>query len=92
MADRLRITCSYRLPRTVLPIQACLVHNSETIRLKYFLDIFVADKFPVMMIGIAGTGKTLLMNEKLISLGEDYQIASVPFNFYYTSAMTQKIT
>ena len=74
-----------------LPIQACLVHNSETIRLKYFLDIFVADKFPVMMIGIAGTGKTLLMNEKLISLGEDYQIASVPFNFYYTSAMTQKI-
>ena len=74
-----------------IPIQATLVHNSETIRIKYFLDIFVEDRFPFMMIGIAGSGKTLLMNEKLNSLGEDYQVANVPFNFYYTASMTQKI-
>ena len=44
-----------------------------------------------MLIGLAGSGKTLLVNEKLLSMGEDYIIANVPFNFYYSSEMTQKI-
>ena len=48
-----------------IPIQACLVHNSETIRVKFFLDLLVDSKFPVMLIGLAGSGKTLLMSEKL---------------------------
>ena len=88
-------TWSEKVPKFELeadvPIQACLVHNSETIRIKYFLNLLVQQRFPTMLIGIAGCGKTLLMNEKLNSLGEDYQIANVPFNFYYTAKMTQKI-
>ena len=28
-------------------------------------------------------GKTLIINEKLCNLGEDYAVANVPFNFYY---------
>ena len=74
-----------------LPLQACLVHNTETIRIKYFLDILVELKFPVMLIGLAGCGKTLLISEKLNQLDENYLVSSVPFNFYYTSEMTQKI-
>ena len=74
-----------------IPLQACLVHNSETIRIKYFLDILVKLQFPTMLIGLAGSGKTLLLNEKLLHMGEDYVIANVPFNFYYNSEMTQKI-
>ena len=74
-----------------LPLQACLVHNSETIRIKYFLDILVEMKFPVMLIGLAGCGKTLLISEKLNQLDENYLVSNVPFNFYYSSEMTQKI-
>ena len=71
--------------------QACLVHNSETIRIKYFLDILVDLKFPVMLIGAAGSGKTLIINEKLGQMDEEFLIANVPFNFYYNSELTQKI-
>ena len=74
-----------------VPLQACLVHNSETIRMKFFLDILVDTRFPVMLIGLAGSGKTLLINEKLMHLNENFMIANVPFNFYYSGEMTQKI-
>ena len=76
---------------TEIPLQACLVHNSETVRLRYFLDIMVRQKFPTMLVGLAGCGKTLLVNEKLGLLGEEYAVANVPFNFYYTAELTQKI-
>merc|ERR1719210_3264923 len=46
---------------------------------------------PVMLIGPAGSGKTLMLNEKLGHLDEDWLIAGVPFNFYYSAEVTQKI-
>ena len=76
---------------TDIPLQACLVHNSETVRIRYFLDILVKQRFPAMLVGLAGCGKTLLVNEKLGIMGDDFAIANVPFNFYYTSEMTQKV-
>lgn len=42
-----------------------------------------------MLVASAGTGKTVLMNDKLTSLPETYMIANVPFNFYTTSMMLQ---
>ena len=74
-----------------LPLQACLVHNAETIRIRYFIDILIGLKFPVMLIGTAGSGKTLLIGEKLGQMDEEFIIANVPFNFYYTAELTQKI-
>ena len=44
-----------------------------------------------MLIGMAGCGKTLLISEKLNQLDDNYLVSNVPFNFYYTSEMTQKI-
>ena len=74
-----------------MPLQACLVHNSETIRIRFFMDILVNKKFPVMLIGLAGSGKTLMLNEKLGQMDEEFLIANVPFNFYYSAELTQKI-
>ena len=74
-----------------MPLQACLVHNSETIRIRFLMDILIESKFPVMLIGLAGSGKTLMMNEKLGQMSEDFLIANVPFNFYYSAELTQKI-
>lgn len=45
---------------------------------------------PVMLVGNAGTGKSVLMGDKLDSLSTDeYLVQAVPFNFYTTSAMLQ---
>ena len=58
----------------------------------YFLDKLVATQRPIMLVGAAGTGKTVLMQNKLNSLStDDYVIANVPFNFYTTSEMLQNL-
>jgi dynein heavy chain, axonemal len=44
-----------------------------------------------MLVGGAGTGKTVLINDRLNSLSEDYIVTNVPFNFYTTSEMLQQI-
>ena len=67
-----------------------MVHTAETIRIRYFLDVLLERKIPVMLVGGAGTGKTVLINEKLSSLNEDYTVVNVPFNFYTTSEMLQQ--
>lgn len=74
-----------------MPLQAVLVHTSESIRIRYFLDLLMNKKHPVMLVGSAGCGKTVLVNEKLQGLSENYAVQNVPFNFYTTSEMLQKI-
>nr|XP_004569740.1 dynein heavy chain 9, axonemal [Maylandia zebra] len=74
------------------PLQACLVHTTETIRVRYFLDHLLEYRRPVMLVGNAGTGKSVLVGEKLGSLdAEKYMIKNVPFNYYTTSAMLQAV-
>jgi len=55
------------------------------------MDMLLDMGIPVMLVGLAGTGKTVLMNDKLISMGENWAIANVPFNFYTTSEMLQRV-
>lgn len=70
--------------------QASLVHTTETTRIRYFMDLLMGKAWPVMLVGNAGTGKSVLMGDKLESLGtDDYLVQAVPFNFYTTSAMLQ---
>ncbi|MGH0141372.1 UNVERIFIED_CONTAM: hypothetical protein FKN15_073835 [Acipenser sinensis] len=75
-----------------MPLQACLVHTTETIRVRYFMDRLLERKRPVMLVGNAGTGKSVLVGDKLGSLDqEEYMIKNVPFNYYTTSAMLQAV-
>lgn len=76
---------------TDIPLQATLVNTAETTRLRFFIDILIAKKHPVMMVGPAGSGKSVMMADKLSSLPESYAITNVPFNFYTTSEMLQKV-
>lgn len=48
-------------------------------------------KHPVMLVGPGGSGKTVLITEKLTALNENYAVTNVPFNFYTTSEMLQKM-
>lgn len=66
------------------------MHTSETICLCYFLERLLARRRPVMLVGTAGTGKSVLVGAKLASLDpEVYLVKNVPFNYYTTSAMLQ---
>lgn len=66
------------------------MHTTETIRIRYFMDLLMEKAWPVMLVGNAGTGKSVLMGDKLDSLStDDYLVQAVPFNFYTTSAMLQ---
>lgn len=38
-----------------------------------------------MLIGAAGSGKSVIMAEKLAALPDTYNIANVPLNYYTTS-------
>ncbi|XP_016077900.1 PREDICTED: dynein heavy chain 9, axonemal [Miniopterus natalensis] len=75
-----------------MPLQACLVHTSETVRLCYFMERLLERRRPLMLVGMAGTGKSVLVGAKLASLDpEQYLVKNVPFNYYTTSAMLQAV-
>uniref|UniRef100_G3NCH8 Dynein, axonemal, heavy chain 9 n=1 Tax=Gasterosteus aculeatus aculeatus TaxID=481459 RepID=G3NCH8_GASAC len=73
-------------------LQACLVHTTETIRVCYFMDRLLERRRPVMLVGNAGTGKSVVVGDKLAMLdSEKYMIKNVPFNYYTTSTMLQAV-
>uniref|UniRef100_A0AAX7TS70 Dynein axonemal heavy chain 11 n=1 Tax=Astatotilapia calliptera TaxID=8154 RepID=A0AAX7TS70_ASTCA len=74
-----------------IPLQTVLVHTPETICLTYFMDLLLQRGKPIMLVGNAGVGKTILVSDKVAKLKEDYIVAKVPFNYYTTSAMLQRI-
>lgn len=74
-----------------IPLQATLVYTMETTRLRFFMDLLIADKHPVMLVGSAGSGKSVTVADKLASLPDTYAVTNVPFNFYTTSEMLQKV-
>ncbi|TKS81941.1 Dynein heavy chain 17, axonemal [Collichthys lucidus] len=76
---------------TCTPLQAVLVHTAETVRLRYFMDLLLERRQPLMLVGNAGVGKTALVRNKLDCLPESFMTAKVPFNYYTTSLMLQVI-
>ncbi|KAL7754360.1 hypothetical protein RI367_000341 [Sorochytrium milnesiophthora] len=74
-----------------VPLQSVLVHTQETTRLRYILDLLADNGKPVLLVGNAGCGKTVLMQNKLSSYGEDRMIVNIPFNFYTTAWSLQPV-
>lgn len=70
-----------RLPKFEMdsdtPLQSVLVHTAESIRIRFFLDMLMDVKHPVMLVGNAGCGKTVLVNDKLSSLSENFAVTNV---------------
>nr|XP_049704637.1 dynein beta chain, ciliary-like [Helicoverpa armigera] len=74
-----------------IPLQSCLVSTSETTRTRFFMDLLISKTKPVMLVGSAGSGKTVSVAAKLNSLPDSYAITNVPLNFYTTSEMIQRV-
>ena len=68
------------------------MHTAETSRVRFFMDLLMEKRRPVMLVGNAGTGKTVLVGDKFASLDPDeIMVANVPFNYYTSSAMLQNV-
>jgi dynein heavy chain len=65
--------------------QSALVPTGETVRVRFFMDLLLKKCVPIMLVGGMGTGKSVIMMDKLASLSDNYNIANVPLNFYTTS-------
>ncbi|RZC39341.1 MT, DHC N2, AAA 7, DHC N1 and/or AAA 9 domain containing protein [Asbolus verrucosus] len=74
-----------------IPLQATLVNTAETTRIRFFMDHLMGMKKPVMLVGNAGSGKSVIVAEKLGTLSENFAVTNVPFNFYTSSEMLQRI-
>ena len=69
-----------------------IVPTVDTVRLSYLVDKLAKCGSPIMFVGPAGTGKTILVNEYLSSLtasDESYKNALINMNYYTDSASFQ---
>lgn len=54
------------------------------------MDLLIAKRKPVMLVGSAGSGKTVSVAAKLNALSDSYAVTNVPLNFYTTSGRSKK--
>ncbi|KAG7187946.1 hypothetical protein KM043_013908 [Ampulex compressa] len=74
-----------------IPLQSTLVSTGETACLKFFMDLLMKKRVPILLVGATGCGKSVIVSQKLTTLPENYNVANVPFNFYTTSEMLQRM-
>ncbi|NXB03113.1 DYH9 protein, partial [Cnemophilus loriae] len=75
-----------------MPLQACLVPTAETVRVRFLAARLLQRRRPVLLVGTAGTGKSVLLGDTLCSLDTDvFLVKKVPFNYYTTSAVLQGV-
>jgi dynein heavy chain len=72
-------------------MDAVTVPTGETVSIAFYLELLVELKKPALMVGLAGAGKTALVNGKLRSLPEDYNTCVINYNFYTGSTEFQAV-
>ena len=75
----------------VVSLHSILIPTADTTRIKYFMDMLMRYRFPVMLVGSSGSGKSVIVSDKLANLPDDFMVSNIPFNFYTTSQMLQAV-
>ncbi|KAG9396803.1 Dynein heavy chain and region D6 of dynein motor [Carpediemonas membranifera] len=73
------------------PVSQIMVHTSESQRLVYWMDRLMSARLPVMLVGLAGGGKTLMMTEKLKGMPDDYMFTQTNLNYFTDTKQLQLI-
>eukprot|EP00891_Asterochloris_glomerata_P001316 jgi/Astpho2/1316/Aster-06188 len=76
---------------SAMPMSSLFVPTAETSSLRFFLDLMVTLKKPIMFVGGAGVGKTQLVKGKLAQLPDDLASLSISFNYFTDVISFQKI-
>lgn len=64
----------------------------ESVQIKWFMDQLIGSNHAVMLIGPAGTGKSVILRDNLNALPETHHVINIPFNFYTNSLTLQKVS
>lgn len=67
------------------------VPTAETSSLRFFLDLMVDLRKPIMFVGGAGVGKTQLVKGKLATLPEETISLGISFNYFTDVISFQKV-
>ena len=78
-------------PNDFLARSMVFVPTAETSSLRFFLDLMVEMKKPIMFVGGAGVGKTQLVKGKLGTLPEEIISLSISFNYFTDVISFQKV-
>lgn len=72
-----------------VPFYSIVVPTTDTIRLSYFLGVFLEKNLPVMIVGNGGTGKTTVMQKRVSEMPETYMGVSVNLNSLCDATIVQ---
>jgi dynein heavy chain len=84
------------LPEFVAPDDAYLVTKVfvptlDTVRTHSILDLMVERRRQVLLVGTAGTGKTVVVDQYLHGMGENMMFCNINLNYYTTASVLQHI-
>eukprot|EP00049_Salpingoeca_infusionum_P001275 m.46981 g.46981 ORF g.46981 m.46981 type:complete len:4526 (+) comp10948_c0_seq2:170-13747(+) len=65
-----------------MPLSAALVPTTETVRVRFWVDMLMEAGHPVLLVGSPGTGKTASILNKLNNMDESWMYQSTAFNHY----------
>ncbi len=68
-----------------------VVNIVEMLRLEYWINELVANKRSVLLIGGSGSGKSVLIEECLLKLNENWIVSRIPLNYYTNSFILQTL-
>ncbi|CAD7704939.1 unnamed protein product [Ostreobium quekettii] len=74
-----------------VPMANVFVPTAETASLRFFLDMMVDLRKPIMFVGGAGVGKTQLVKGKLAALPEELMSLGISFNYFTDVISFQKV-
>ena len=75
----------FHAPEDAYLVTKVFVPTVDTVSLSFVVDLLVARQKPVLLVGTAGTGKTVTVNNYLHSMGENMLYCNINLN-YYTDA------
>eukprot|EP00795_Rhopilema_esculentum_P000293 gene293-9945_t len=78
-----KIVTEDRIPKDAQPHEV-IISTTQTVRQKYFLEVFLSHETPLMFVGPTGTGKSAITNNFIVKLDRERYIA----NFMNFSAQT----
>ena len=76
---------AFHAPDDAYLVTKVFVPTVDTVSLSFVVDLLVARQKPVLLVGTAGTGKTVTVNNYLHSMGENMLYCNINLN-YYTDA------
>jgi len=73
------------------PFSSIMVATVDSTRMTYLMNLLAGNNHPCMFVGLAGTGKTTLVKEKLKQLEEDWSSAIISQNSMTSALVLQTI-